>query len=69
MSRVAFVMLLSILGRNVLRQKKMKINACVPIRRDHDNRNAKFKTAQRLLNKDMMTKESKLSSSKAKQTV
>ena len=43
--------------------------ACVPIHRTDDNRNAQFKTAQQLLNKEKMTTESKLSSSKAKQTV
>ena len=47
----------------------MNIMACVPIHRKDDNRNAQFKTAQQLLNKEKMTTESKLSSSKAKQTV
>ena len=48
-------------------QKKMNIKACVPIRRKDDNWNAQF-TAQQLQNKDLMTTESKPSSSKAKQT-
>ena len=47
----------------------MNIKACVPIRRKDDNRNAQFKTAEQLLNKDITATESKPSSSKAKQTV
>ena len=47
----------------------MNIKAFVPIRRKDDNWNAQYKTAQQLLNKDIMTTESKPSSSKAKQTV
>ena len=54
---------------DVFGQKKMNIIACIPIRREDDNQHAQFKTAQQLLNKDMMTKELKSSFSKAKQIV
>ena len=54
----------------------MNLNAaCVPIHREDNNQNAYFncsatpQTVQQLLNKDMMTNESKPRSSKAKQTV
>ena len=53
-----------IVGRNVVGQKK----ACVTILRKDDIWNAQFKTAQQLLNKDIMTTESKPSSSWANQT-
>jgi hypothetical protein len=56
-----------ILGRPVLDQRKS--NVCIPIRRDDDDRYAKFKNAQKDLNKEMMSKEAQLSSSKAKQSV
>ena len=58
-----------ILGRPVLGQKKTNVRSCVPIRKDDDNRYAQFKTAQKVLNKEMMSKEAQLSSSKAKQSV
>ena len=76
MSREAFVMLLLLVTArlelmliDVFGQKKMNIIACIPIRREDDNQHAQFKTAQQLLNKDMMTKELKSSFSKAKQIV
>ena len=47
-----------IVRRNIVGQKKMDIKACVPIRREGDNRNAQFKTAEQLLNKDIMATES-----------
>ena len=58
-----------ILGRAVLGQKRAHVKACVPIRKDDDNRYAQFKNAQSVLNKDMLAKEKSLSSSKAKQTI
>ena len=58
-----------ILGRPVLDQRKSNVKACIPIRRDDDDRYAKFKNAQKDLNKEMMSKEAQLSSSKAKQSV
>jgi hypothetical protein len=58
-----------ILGRPVLKQKKANIKSCVPVRKDDDNRNAQVKAAQKILNKEMLSKEAQLSSSKAKQTV
>ena len=54
---------------NVVGQKKMNIKACIPKHRKDDNWNAQFKTAQQLLDKNMMTTESKPSSSKAKQSI
>jgi hypothetical protein len=56
-------------GRPILGHKKSNIKACVPIRKDDDNRYAQFKTAQKILDKEMMSKEAQLSSSKAKQSV
>jgi hypothetical protein len=50
-----------ILGRQVLGQEKSNIKACVPIRKDDDNRYVQFKTAQKILNKEMVSKEAKLS--------
>ena len=58
-----------ILGRAVLGQKKTHIGACVPICKEDDNRYAQFKTAQTVLNKEMMAKEQQLSTSQRKQTV
>ena len=58
-----------IVGRNVVGQKTMNMKACVPICRKEDKWNAQFKTAEQLLSIDIMTTESKPSSSKAKQTV
>ena len=80
MPHASFVILLSlvavclalahILGRPVLGHKISNIKACVPIRtRTNDNRYAQFKTAQKILDKEMMSKEAQLSSSKAKQSV
>ena len=58
-----------ILGRAVLGQKKANVAACLPIRKEDDNRYTQFKTAQKILNKEMMAKEQQLSTSQAKQTV
>jgi hypothetical protein len=58
-----------ILGRAVLGQKRANVGACVPIRKDDDNRYAQFRIAQKALNKEIMTKERQLSSSQAKQSV
>jgi hypothetical protein len=58
-----------ILGRPVLGQKKSNAKACVPMRKSDDNWNAEFKTAQKVLNQETTSKEEKLSSSKAKQSV
>jgi hypothetical protein len=63
------VMAQHINGRPVLGHKKSNIKACVPIRKDDDNRYAQFKTAQKILDKEIMSKEAQLSSSKAKQSV
>jgi hypothetical protein len=52
-----------ILGRPVLGQKKSNIKACVPIRKDDDNRYVQFKTAEKFLDKGMVSKEAQLSSS------
>ena len=49
--------------------QKANIGACVPIRKEDDNRYAQFKTAQKVLNKEMMAKEQQLSTSQRKQTV
>ena len=49
------------LGRPVLGQKRTNVGACVPIRKDDDNRYAQFKNAQKIL-KEIMTKEQLLSS-------
>ncbi len=51
------------LGRAVLSQKKANIRACVPMHREDDNGYAQFKTAQIVLNKDIMAKEQQLSTS------
>jgi hypothetical protein len=58
-----------ILGRPALVQKKSNAKACVPMRKSDDNWNAEFKTAQKDLNQETTSKEEKLSSSKAKQSV
>ena len=39
------------------------------MRKDYDDRYAQFKTAQKVLNKQVMTKEAQLNSSKSCQTV
>jgi hypothetical protein len=57
-----------ILGRAFLGQKKTIIGACVPIRREDDNRYAQFNTAQKVLNKELRAKEQQLSPSQRKQT-
>ena len=43
------------LGRPVLRQNKINIKFCAPIRKDDDNQYAQFRTAQKVLNKEMMS--------------
>ena len=59
-----------ILGRPVLEQSKVNFRFFVPpMRKDDDDRYAQFKTAQKVLNKQVMTKEAQLSSSKSTQTV
>ena len=58
-----------ILGRPVLEQSKANVRFCVPIRKEDDDRYEQFKTAQKVLNKQVMTKEAQLSSSKSRQTV
>ena len=58
-----------ILGRAVLGQKRSNIGACVPIRKDNDNRYTQFKNAQKILNKEIMAKEQLLSASRSKQSV
>ena len=45
-----------ILGRAVLGQTRAIVGACVPIRKDDDNRYDQFKTAQKVLNKEIMSK-------------
>ena len=58
-----------ILGRPVLEQSKANVRFCVPIRKEDDNQYEQFKTAQKVLNKQVRTKEAQLSSSKSRQTV
>ena len=58
-----------ILGRAVLDQKRPNVAACAPIRKEDDNRYAQFKTAQKVLNKEMMAKERQLSTSQKRQNV
>ena len=58
-----------ILGRPVLDQSKANVRFCVPIRKEDDDGYEQFKTAQKVLNKQVMTKEAQLSSSKSRQTV
>ena len=48
---------------------RMGIKTCIPIRKANDDRSAQFKAARQILSNEMFSKESKLSSSKAKQTV
>ncbi len=57
-----------ILGRPVLGQKKSNAKACAPMRKSEDNWYAEFKTAQKVLNQEMTSKEEQSSSSKAKQS-
>ena len=52
-----------ILGRAVLGQKKANIGACVPIRKEADNKYKQFRSAQNVLNKEIMAKEQQLSTS------
>ena len=56
-----------LLGRAVLGQKIANIGSCVPIRKEDDN--IQFKSAQKVLNKDMMAEEQQLSTLQRKQTV
>ena len=58
-----------ILGRAVLGKKRQSVGGCVPVGKNDDNRYAQFKVAQKVLNKDMMSKAQLLSSSKAQQTI
>jgi microcompartment protein CcmL/EutN len=51
-----------ILGRAVLGQKGADIGACVPIRKEADNKYKQFST-QKVLNNDKMAKEQQLSTS------
>ena len=46
-----------IIGRAVLGQERSNIGACVPIRKDDDNRYAQFRNAQKILNKEITGKE------------
>ena len=46
-----------ILGGAALAQKRPNVGACVPIRKDGDYQHADFKTAQKVLDKEMMAKE------------
>ncbi len=50
-----------ILGRSVLDQKKSNVKPCIPMCKDGDNRYAEFKNAQKVLNKEMTSKEAQLS--------
>ena len=58
-----------ILGRAVLGQKRASVGACVPIRKEDDNRYDQFKIAQKVLNKEIMSKERLLSASQKQLTV
>jgi hypothetical protein len=59
-----------LLGRAVLGQKLANIGSCVPIRKEDDNIQFKcIKSAQKVLNKDMMAEEQQLSTLQRKQTV
>ncbi len=60
-----------ILGRAVSGQKRPNVGlgACIPKRKDNDNRYAQFKNSQKVLNQEMLVKEHQLSSSQAKQSV
>ena len=51
-----------ILGGAALAQKRPNVGACVPICKDGDNQHADFKTAQKVLDKEMMAKERLLES-------
>ena len=55
--------------RELLGQQKENIGACEPIRKNNDDRFAKFKTAQKGLNIAMMAKERLLSSLQARRIV
>ncbi len=46
-----------ILGGAALAQKRPNAGSCVPVRKDGDNQHADFKTAQKVLDKEMMAKE------------
>jgi len=58
-----------ILGRPVLGQTIANVRFCVLIRKGDDDSYTQFKTAQKVLNKQVMTMEEQLSSSKSRQTV
>ena len=58
-----------ILGRPVPEQSKANVRPRAPIRKGDDGRYAQFKTTQKVLNKQVVTKEERLSSSKSRQTV
>ena len=58
-----------LLGRAVLGQKIANIGSCAPIRKEDDNRYIQFKSAEKVLNKDMMAEEQQLSTLQRKQTV
>ena len=48
-----------ILGRAALGQKKAKVGSCAHTHKGIDDGFAKFKTSQKVLNKEMMSKEYK----------
>ena len=56
-----------LLGRAVLGKKIANIGSCAPIRKEDDN--IQFKSAQKVLNKDMMAEEQQRSTLQRKQTV
>ena len=73
------LVLAHILGRPVLERSKVNFRFWLPPIREDDNHHdhhreddhhlyAQFKTAQKVLNKQVMTKEAQLSSSKSSQT-
>ena len=47
----------------------MGIKPCIPVLKKYDDQSAKFKAAKKILSNEIFGKESKISSSKAKQTV
>ncbi len=65
----SFRVFVHILGRSVLDQKKSNVKPCIPMHKDGDNKYAEFKNAQKVLNKEMTSKEAQLSFSKAKQSI
>jgi hypothetical protein len=56
-----------LLGRAILGQKIANIGSCVPIHKEDDH--IQFKSAQKVLNKDMMAEERQLSALQRKQSV